>query len=107
MVALAQLARWRRRGNCDRRPQVDRGIGNVVDLLVLDHHALRVPDLDGAIEWYGRVFGFSVVRRFTLTAAHCRCAMLIRDALRLELEHFSIKKHHIRSERSSFCTLRG
>ncbi|RZF60680.1 cytochrome-c oxidase [Sphingomonas populi] len=33
--------------------------------------------------------------------------LILFSTLIVALEHFSIKKHHIRSERSSFCTLRG
>jgi len=54
---------------------------------VLKHHhgGVSVPDLDQAIEWYGRVLGFAVEARFPIPQIPAEVAMLRRDELRIEL----------------------
>lgn len=49
------------------------------------HGAASVPDLEQAIEWYGRVFGFEVEARFPIPAAAAQVAMLVREKMRMEL----------------------
>ena len=49
------------------------------------HGALSVPDLDAAIEWYGRVLDFAVEARFEIPQIPAAVAMLRRDVLRLEI----------------------
>lgn len=50
------------------------------------HHAgVSVPDLDAAIDWYGRVLGFTLERRFYIEAARSDTAMLRKGPLRFEI----------------------
>ena len=49
------------------------------------HGGVSVPSLDGAIEWYGRVLGFEVEKRFYIEAARAHAAMVKKGALRFEL----------------------
>lgn len=49
------------------------------------HGGVSVPNLDAAIEWYGRVLGFEVEKRFTIAAARSDTAMLRKGPLRFEL----------------------
>ncbi|MCA8887605.1 MAG: VOC family protein [Parvularculaceae bacterium] len=49
------------------------------------HGGVSVPDLDAAIEWYDRVLGFKVERRFRIDAARADAAMIRRGPLRFEL----------------------
>ena len=49
------------------------------------HGGISLPDLDGAIAWYGRVLGFEVEKSFYIEAATARAAMLRKGPLRLEL----------------------
>ena len=49
------------------------------------HGGVSVPDLDAAIEWYDRVLGFKVERRFRIDAAKADAAMIRRGPLRFEL----------------------
>lgn len=49
------------------------------------HGGVSVPDLDAAIEWYGRVLGFEVERRFYIEAARSHTAMVRKGALRFEI----------------------
>jgi methylmalonyl-CoA/ethylmalonyl-CoA epimerase len=56
----------------------------VIDLSF--HHAgVSVPSLDAAIEWYGRVLGFEVEKRFYIDAARSDTVMLRRGSLRFEI----------------------
>ncbi|MFC7047567.1 VOC family protein [Emcibacter nanhaiensis] len=49
------------------------------------HGGVSVPDLDAAIDWYGRVLGFELERKFDIEAANARAAMIKRGPLRFEL----------------------
>jgi len=55
--------------------------------LALKHHhgAISVPDLDAAIAWYARVFGFAVEARFHVAAIPAEVAMLRRADMRIEI----------------------
>ena len=50
------------------------------------HHAgISVPDLDAAIDWYQRVLGFELERRFDIEAAGAKAAFLEKNGLRIEV----------------------
>ena len=49
------------------------------------HGGVSVPDLEAAIDWYGRVLGFDVERRFVIDAAKAKAAMVRKGALRFEI----------------------
>lgn len=49
------------------------------------HGGVSVPSLDAAIEWYGRVLGFEVEKRFWIAAARSHTAMIRKGPLRFEL----------------------
>lgn len=49
------------------------------------HGGVSVPDLDQAIDWYGRVLGFAVEKRFHIAAAGAQAAMIRKGPLRFEL----------------------
>lgn len=49
------------------------------------HGGISVPDLDAAIEWYGRVLGFTLERRFPIPTIPAQVAMIANGDLRLEL----------------------
>lgn len=49
------------------------------------HGGVSVPSLDEAIEWYGRVLGFEVEKRFRIEAANSETAMIRKGPLRFEL----------------------
>ncbi len=49
------------------------------------HGGVSVPSLDDAIDWYGRVLGFTLEKRFSIAAARAQAAMLRKGALRFEL----------------------
>ncbi|MCY1673093.1 VOC family protein [Novosphingobium sp. SL115] len=49
------------------------------------HGGVSVPSLDAAIEWYGRVLGFEVEKRFYIEAARSHTAMVRKGALRFEI----------------------
>ena len=50
------------------------------------HHGdVSVPSLDEAIDWYGRVLGFEVEKRFYIEAARSHTAMVRKGALRFEI----------------------
>jgi len=55
--------------------------------LALKHHhgAISVPDLDAAIAWYARIFGFTVETRFHVAAIPAEVAMLRRESMRIEV----------------------
>ena len=44
-----------------------------------------MPSLDEAIDWYGRVLGFEVEKRFHIAAARSHTAMVRKGQLRFEL----------------------
>ena len=52
---------------------------------VFHHGGVSVPDLDEAIDWYGRVLGFEVEKRFYIAPAKAETAMIRRGPLRFEL----------------------
>lgn len=52
---------------------------------VFHHGGVSVPDLDAAIEWYGRVLGFELERKFYIEAARSHTAMVRRGPLRFEI----------------------
>jgi len=56
-------------------------------VLPLKHHhgAMSVPDLDAAVAWYARVFGFVLEARFEVQAIPAEVAMLRREHMRIEL----------------------
>jgi catechol 2,3-dioxygenase-like lactoylglutathione lyase family enzyme len=49
------------------------------------HGGVSVPSLDAAIDWYGRVLGFELEKRFYIEAAKSHTAMIRKGALRFEL----------------------
>jgi catechol 2,3-dioxygenase-like lactoylglutathione lyase family enzyme len=49
------------------------------------HGGVSVPDLDAAIEWYDRVLGFVVEKRFIIDAANAKAAMVRKGPLRFEI----------------------
>lgn len=53
------------------------------DTFRLDHAGMAVPDLDAAIEWYGRVFGFTVLQQFS--TPDFKAAHIIREGAHLEI----------------------
>jgi catechol 2,3-dioxygenase-like lactoylglutathione lyase family enzyme len=49
------------------------------------HGGVSVPSLDEAIDWYRRVLGFEVEKRFYIEAAGAHTAMVKKGALRFEI----------------------
>ena len=49
------------------------------------HGGVSVPDLEAAIDWYGRVLGFAVEKRFRIEPARANAAMIRKGPLRFEL----------------------
>lgn len=49
------------------------------------HGGVSVPSLDAAIDWYCRVLGFELEKRFYIEAARSHTAMLRKGPLRFEL----------------------
>ena len=49
------------------------------------HGGVSVPSLADAIDWYGRVLGFAVEKRFLIAAAGADAAMIRKGPLRFEL----------------------
>jgi catechol 2,3-dioxygenase-like lactoylglutathione lyase family enzyme len=49
------------------------------------HGGVSVPSLDDAIDWYGKVLGFEVEKRFYIEAAKSHTAMIKKGPLRFEL----------------------
>lgn len=49
------------------------------------HGGVSVPSLDDAIEWYCRVLGYELEKRFWIEAARSHTAMLRKGPLRFEL----------------------
>lgn len=49
------------------------------------HAAISVPSLDEAIDWYSKVFGYEVEKRFFVAPAKARAAMLRKGPLRVEV----------------------
>jgi catechol 2,3-dioxygenase-like lactoylglutathione lyase family enzyme len=49
------------------------------------HGGVSVPSLEQAIEWYGRVLGFEVEKRFRIELAKANVAMIRKGVLRFEL----------------------
>lgn len=56
------------------------------DLRFWHHHGgVSVSDLETAIDWYGRVLGFKVERRFTIPTIPAQVAIVVNGDLRMEL----------------------
>ena len=49
------------------------------------HGGVSVPSLEEAIDWYGRVLGFAVEKRFYIEPARAHAAMVKKGALRFEI----------------------
>ncbi|MEY4269280.1 MAG: hypothetical protein RLZZ58_496 [Pseudomonadota bacterium] len=49
------------------------------------HGGVSVPDIAAAIDWYGRVLGFEVEKRFYIEPAKAKTAMIRKGPLRFEL----------------------
>ncbi len=49
------------------------------------HGGISVPSLAEAIDWYGRILGFEVEKRFRIEPAKAEAAMIRKGALRFEL----------------------
>jgi catechol 2,3-dioxygenase-like lactoylglutathione lyase family enzyme len=49
------------------------------------HGGVSVPSLDEAIDWYGRVLGFALEKRFYIEAARSHTAMVKKGPLRFEI----------------------
>lgn len=49
------------------------------------HGGVSVPDLAAAIDWYDRVLGFKVERRFRIEPAKANVAMVRNGSLRFEI----------------------
>jgi len=49
------------------------------------HGGVSVPSLDEAIEWYGRVLGFDLEKRFYIEAAKSHTAMVKKGPMRFEI----------------------
>lgn len=49
------------------------------------HGGVNVPDLEQAIEWYSRVLGFEVEKRFDIPPARASVAMVRKGPLRFEI----------------------
>lgn len=58
---------------------------NKIPEFTFHHGGVSVPSLEDAIEWYSRVLGFALERRFYVEDARARVAMIRRGALRFEL----------------------
>jgi catechol 2,3-dioxygenase-like lactoylglutathione lyase family enzyme len=49
------------------------------------HGGVSVPNLDEAIDWYGRVLGFELEKRFYIEAAKSHTAFVKKGAMRFEI----------------------
>lgn len=49
------------------------------------HGGISVPNLEEAIQWYDRVLGFELERRFYIEAARSHTAMVKKGSLRFEI----------------------
>ena len=49
------------------------------------HGGVSVPSLDEAIDWYERMLGFKLERRFRIEAANAEAAFVVKGPLRFEL----------------------
>jgi catechol 2,3-dioxygenase-like lactoylglutathione lyase family enzyme len=49
------------------------------------HGGVSVPSLDAAIDWYDRMLGFKLEKRFYIEAARSHTAMVRKGALRFEI----------------------
>ena len=49
------------------------------------HGGVSVPDIDAAIDWYGRVLGFELEKSFYIAPAKAKAAMIRKGPLRFEL----------------------
>jgi catechol 2,3-dioxygenase-like lactoylglutathione lyase family enzyme len=49
------------------------------------HGGISVPSLDDAINWYSRILGFELEKRFRIKPAKANAAMIRKGPLRMEL----------------------
>ncbi|WP_118178549.1 VOC family protein [Paraburkholderia phosphatilytica] len=49
------------------------------------HFGISVPDLDAAIDWYGRMLGFALESTMTIDKIPARIAFVKRDGFRIEI----------------------
>lgn len=49
------------------------------------HFGISVPDLDAAIDWYGRMLGFTLESCMTIDKIPARLAFVRRDSYRIEI----------------------
>ncbi|MDE1915334.1 MAG: VOC family protein [Sphingomonadales bacterium] len=49
------------------------------------HGGVSVPSLEEALDWYGRVLGFELEKRFYIEAARSHAAMVRKGPLRFEI----------------------
>ncbi|KAH2820375.1 hypothetical protein KXV85_003281, partial [Aspergillus fumigatus] len=63
----------------------DNGTDGVMAEFTFHHGGGSVPSLAEAIDWYGRVLGFEVEKRFYIEAARSHTAMLRKGPLRFEI----------------------
>jgi catechol 2,3-dioxygenase-like lactoylglutathione lyase family enzyme len=49
------------------------------------HGGVSVPDIAAAIDWYDRVLGFKMEKKFTIETANAKAAMVRKGPLRFEL----------------------
>ncbi|KQM97209.1 hypothetical protein ASE85_14960 [Sphingobium sp. Leaf26] len=52
---------------------------------IFHHGGISVPNLEEAIQWYGRVLGFELERRFYIETARSHTAMVKKGPLRFEI----------------------
>lgn len=52
---------------------------------IFHHGGVSVPSLDEAIDWYSRVLGFELEKRFYIEAARSHTAMVRKESLRFEI----------------------
>lgn len=57
----------------------------VAPKIAFHHGGVSVPNLEEAIDWYRRVLGFEVEKRFYIEPARSHTAMIRRGPLRFEL----------------------
>jgi methylmalonyl-CoA/ethylmalonyl-CoA epimerase len=57
----------------------------LVPVLRPHHFGVSVPDLDAAIDWYGRMLGFELESRIAIDAIPAQIAFVRRDHYRIEL----------------------
>ena len=53
--------------------------------LGIHHLSISVPDIEAALAWYARVFGFALEQRFEVPAIPAQAAFMCRGPVRLEI----------------------